>query len=178
MPDLPWFALFVKSKHEKNVSAMLHGEVYEAFQPTHRHPIENNKTFELPLFRTHVLCRLEPQNRLPVITAPGVFSIVNGHHGPEPIGEHEIERIQRMLNMPAAPVPWTYVVPGDAVLVESGPFKGFRGVVTDASDGKWLIVSLSLLRGSITVRLDRDSLSIKVDCTSRYTRLCSQAASA
>jgi transcription antitermination factor NusG len=175
MATLSWFALFVKSKHEKNVSAMLHGESYEAFLPAHKDCIRHNRTVELPLFPTHVLCRFEPQNRLPVITAPGVFSIVTGNHGLEPIAEHEIETIQRMLNMPVAPVPWRYVVPGDTVLVESGPFRGFRGVVTDSSDGKWLIVSLNLLRGSVAVRLDRDSLSVKVDATSRYTSACSQA---
>jgi transcriptional antiterminator RfaH len=178
MAHLPWFALFVKSKHEKSVSAILQAESYEAFLPTHSHRIKYDKRFELPLVPSYVFCRLESQNRVPVITTPGVFSIVSAHHGPEPIGEHEIERIQRMLNMPTAPVPWHYVVPGDTVLVESGPFKGFRGVVTDASDGKWIVVSLNLLRGSVAVRLDRNSLSVKVESPCRYTMACSQAASA
>lgn len=163
MTNLPWFALYVKPKHEKNVSVLLQGKGYETFLPTYTHRVKYNKTFELPLFPSYVFCRIEPQNRLPVVSTPGVFSIVSRGESPEAIAEHEIESVRRMLSIGLQPVPWPYVLPGHEIFVESGPFKGIHGVVIDASEGKWLVVSVNLLQRSVAVRLQRESLSIKVN---------------
>jgi transcription antitermination factor NusG len=60
------------------------------------------------------------------------------------------------------PVPWPYVVPGQEVSVESGPLEGVQGVVVDASNERWLVVSVNLLRRSVAVKLDREFLHVKV----------------
>lgn len=163
MAKLPWFAVYVKPKHEKKVSAVLQGKGYQALLPTYTHRVRYNKTFELPLFPSYVFCRMEPQNRLPVISTPGVFSILGNGHGPEPIADDEIEGVTRLLQSASGPRPWPYVMPGQEVLVESGPFRGVRGVVTDTTDGKWLVISVNLLQRSVAVRIDPDSLSVRVE---------------
>lgn len=167
MTNLPWFALYVKPRHEKYVSVVLQGKGYEAFLPTYTHRVKYNKTFQLPLFPSYVFCRMDVRDRVPVISTPGVFSIVRSDQGPEPISEDEIQAIRRMLESGSAPKPWPYVAPGQEILIESGPFKGVRGVVTDTTDGKWLVISVNLLQRSVAVRLDRESLSLKVDFRTR-----------
>ncbi len=162
MTNLPWFALYVKPRHEKNVSAILQGKGYEVFLPTYTHRVKYNKTFELPLFPSYVFCRMEPRSPLAVVSTPSVFSIVGNREEPNPISEDEIQGIRRMLESGSTPMPWPYVLPGQEVCVESGSFKGVRGVIVDANEGKWLVVSVNLLQRSVAVRLDRDSLSLKV----------------
>jgi transcription termination/antitermination protein NusG len=161
MKDLPWFALYVKARHEKNVALMLQGKGYEAFLPTYTHRVKYNKTFELPLFPTYVFCRIELSSRLPVMMTPGVFSIVGNGARPEPISECEIQGVRRMLESGLMPIPWPYVIPGQEVTLESGPLRGVQGVVVDASNGKWLVVSVNLLQRSIAVSVEREFLSIK-----------------
>lgn len=164
--SLPWFALYVKPRHEKNVKFMLHGKGYEAFVPTYTHRVKNNKSFDLPLFPGYVFCRLEPSNRLPVMTTPGIFSIVGNGSEPEPICEHEIEAVRRMIGSGFMPIPWSYLAPGQEVYLESGPLRGVQGVIVDANNGRWLVVSVNLLRRSVAVKMEREFLSIKMPVVS------------
>jgi transcription antitermination factor NusG len=159
---LPWFALYVKPRHEKNVALILQGKGYEAFLPTYRHRVKNNKSFELPLFPGYVFCRIELSNRLPVMTTPGIFSIVGSGSEPEAICEHEVEGVRRMIESGFTPIPWSYLSPGQEVSLESGPLRGVQGVVVDANNGKWLVVSVNLLRRSLAVKIEREFLSVKL----------------
>lgn len=84
---------------------MLQAKGYEAFLPTYRHRVKYNKNFDLPLFPSYVFCRIELSSRLPVITTPGVFSIVGNRPEPEPISEQEAEGVRRMLESGFMPIP-------------------------------------------------------------------------
>ena len=159
---LPWFALYVKPRHEKNVALILERKGFEAFLPTYRHRVKYNKTFELPLFPGYVFCRIELSERLPIVATPGVFSIVGKGSEPEAISELEIEGIRRMIQSGLPAQPWPYVTPGQQVSLESGPLQGVQGVVVDSSDEKWLVVSVNLLRRSVAVKLDREFLHLKI----------------
>jgi transcription antitermination factor NusG len=161
MEHLPWFALYVKPRHEKNVALILQGKGYEAFLPTYRHRVKYNKLFDLPLFPGYVFCRLELSKRLPVMTTPGVFSIVGHGADAEPVCEREIEGIKHMLESGFMPIPWPYVSPGQEVLLEAGPLRGVQGVVVDASNEKWLVVSVNLLRRSVAVKMQREFISLR-----------------
>jgi transcription termination/antitermination protein NusG len=169
--DLPWFALYVKPKHEKNVAFILEKKGHEAFLPTYTHRVKNHKKFELPLFPSYVFCRLELSKRLPVMTTPGVFSLVGNGPEPEPIPEQELQAVQRLVRSESMPMPWPYIAPGQEVLVESGPLRGVQGVVVDATHAQWLVVSVNLLRRSVAVRVDRENLSLKlVPASSRNSK--------
>src|SRR5437763_16719861 len=94
---LPWFAVYVKYRHEKTTVLALKSKGYEAFLPTYLKVHRDSKKFELPLFPGYVFCRLEISNTLPVLTTPGVFSIIGKGRYPEPISEVEIKAIRRMV---------------------------------------------------------------------------------
>jgi transcriptional antiterminator NusG len=158
----PWFALYVKPRHEKKVTQMLQGKGYEAFLPTYSHGTKHHKSFDLPLFPGYVFCRFEASNRLPVLTTPGVFSIAGSGLNPEPIREGEMEGLKRMLAANVTPVPWPYMSPGQEVSLELGPLRGVRGVVVDANSGRWLVVSINLLQRSVAVKIEREFLSVRV----------------
>jgi transcription antitermination factor NusG len=160
--DLPWFALYVKPRHEKNIAVGLQRQGYEAFLPTYTHRARHYKKFELPLFPSYVFCRIDLSKRLPVITIPGVFSIVGNGREPAPIPDHEIQAVRQMVESGLMALPWPYVLPGQEVCLDSGPLQGVQGVVLDASNEKWLVVSVSLLRRSVAVKLDREFLRLRV----------------
>lgn len=154
----PWFAIYVKPRHEKNVAAALNRKGYEIFLPLYWRRAKCNKAFELPLFPGYVFCRVDQFNTVPIMTTAGVFSIVGNGRVPQPIPESEIEVVRRMVESGLMPVPWPYVSAGQEICLRSGPLRSVRGVVVDASNGKWLVISIDLLRRSVAVKVDRESL--------------------
>lgn len=161
----PWFAVYVKAKHEKTVATMLSGKGHEIFLPTYRRHHKRSKHFDLPLFPGYVFCRFEVSKTLPVISTPGVLSIVGNGRTPQPISEDEIESVRRMMHSGLYPCPWPYVAKGHQVCLTSGPLRGLQGLIVDTSQEKWLVVSLDILRRSVAVKLDRDSIVVNRSST-------------
>jgi len=166
-PDWPWYALYVKSRHEKQVASILSGKGYESFVPTYRSKTKSGKVFELPLFAGYVFSRFDRVITLPVISTSGVFSIVSNGGGPERIPEMEIDGIKKMLLTGMSPFPCPYLAPGQSVYIAEGPLKGLTGVVVTGSSDRWLVLSVHLLHRSVAVKLDRASLSHKAISTSQ-----------
>jgi len=166
---LPWFAVYVKYRHEKIAALALNSKGYEAFLPTYVKVHKVSKQFELPLFPGYVFCRLEASNILPVLTIPGVFSIIGTGRHPEPISEVDIEGIKRVVATGLTPCPWPYVSKGQELRVSSGPLRGIQGVVVDASNERWLVLSIHLLQRSVAVKVERESISLNSISTSSIT---------
>ena len=158
MLSLPWFALYVKNQHEKHVSCSLNGKGYESFLPTYTKSHKNGRKNELPLFPGYVFCRLDAQHKLPVVSTPGVFSIVCHGSVPTVIPDLEIERIRQLLKSGLTRRPWPYVARGQEVYVKSGPLRGFQGVVIDEKHERWLILSVHILQRSVAAKIDRTYL--------------------
>lgn len=157
-PQTAWFAIYVKTRHEKNVALALNSKGYEAFLPTYSRFDERRRKFELPIFPSYVFCRFETFTPLPILTTPGVFSIVSNGCVPAAIPQAEIEGVRRLAEIEAPPRPWPYLPPGQTVCLNSGPFRGIQGVVLDDSNEKWLVLSVHVLRRSVAVKIDRASL--------------------
>ena len=81
----PWYALWVRSRHEKSVASILTLKGYETFLPMHkarRRWSDRNQDVELPLISGYVFCRFDPSNRMPVDddSRPGA----DRERGPQP----------------------------------------------------------------------------------------------
>src|SRR5712692_9825660 len=93
----PWFAVRVRSNHERTAAFHLRERGYEEFSPSYkieRRWSDRTKIIEKFLFPGYVFSRLDPHNRLPVLTAPGVIGVVGSGNTPCPIPDHEIENIR------------------------------------------------------------------------------------
>jgi transcription antitermination factor NusG len=155
---LPWYALYVKHRHEKKVARSLSGRAVHTFVPTHPRIHRNGSRFEVPLFPGYVFCRIDISTPLPVVSTPGVFGIVPGGSAPGSIPEEEIESVRRLVSTGLSVAPTDYFAPGQEIALSEGPLKGIRGFVVDASNERWLIVSIHMLQRSVAVKLDRRSV--------------------
>src|SRR5437773_9133582 len=98
--NLPWFAIRVKSTHEKRVTSLLLYQKYECFLPfytSRRRWSDRIKRVELPLFPGYVFTRFTAVDRIPILKTPSVISIVGIGATPTPINEREIPAIQRAI---------------------------------------------------------------------------------
>jgi len=155
----PWYALQTKPKHEKSVSALLDGKGYAQFLPLYQswhRSAGRMRGVLLPLFPGYVFCRFDRFRRLPILTTPGVFSIVGTSNGPEPIPNDEIAGIQAACSSGLQLSPWPYLERGDRVTVESGPLQGVEGIFVAEKNSTRLVVSIEILKRSLAVEVDRD----------------------
>jgi transcription antitermination factor NusG len=158
LPESQWFALYTKTHHEKRIASMLRGKGYAEFLPLywsrHRHS-GRFQDVQLPLFANYVFCRFNPAQRLPILTTPGVFFIVGGVKGPEPIVESEIEALQSIVSAGLRTQPWPFLQSGDRVSLLEGPLRGTEGIIESTKGECRLIISITLLQRSVAVEVDR-----------------------
>jgi transcriptional antiterminator NusG len=154
----PWFALRVKSNHERTAALHLEHRNYEQFSPsykTERQWSDRKRSIERFLFPGYVFCRLNPQDRLPVLTTPGVVDLVGFGSGPCPIPDSEIEAVRGMVASGLLVTPWPFLERGQPVFIEQGPLAGLEGILLDIKGTLRLIVSIRLLQRSIAAEVDR-----------------------
>jgi transcription antitermination factor NusG len=153
-----WFALRVKSRREKAVAAIARNKGFEEFLPlcqSRRRWSDRVKSVDIPLFPGYVFCRLDPQRRLPLLTIPGVLHFVGTAKIPTPIEDVEIAAIQTAVRSGAQTEPWPFLAVGQRVRIEDGPLAGLEGILAGTSQRQRLIVSLTTLKCSISVAIER-----------------------
>lgn len=157
--NYPWFAVRVRSNHERVAATHLRERGYEEFSPsckTERRWSDRKKEMDQFLFPGYVFCRLDPMNRLPVLTAPGVVDLLGFGKIPAPVPDHEIESIRRMVQSGLFVMPWPFLELGHRVLIERGPLAGVEGVLDEVKGKCRLVVSVELLQRSVSAEVDRD----------------------
>jgi len=181
-----WYAIRVQSKFENLASATLRGKGYEEFLPLYscrRRWSDRVKILDLPLFPGYLFCRFDVQDRLlPILTTPGVVSILGVGKTPVPVEDGEIEAIKTVLRSGLGAQPWPFLGVGSRVYVEGGPLAGVEGVITNTDKIYRLVVSVSLLQRSVAVEIDRgwarpipDRIGPRAVALSENARLMAQA---
>ncbi len=169
MPELPeldlapacsqqlWFALQVKPRHEKSSAAGLLYKGYESLLPLHRSRrrwSDRVKAVDVPLFPGYVFCRFDPAHRVPILTTPGVASIVGNGKAPVAVADAEVAALKGLARSGLDAEPWPYLEIGSRVRIGEGPLYGVEGVLLRFKQQYRLVLSVTLLRRSVAVEVD------------------------
>lgn len=154
---LPWYALRVRSRHERVVQDMLHRKGWEAFVPVYkdrRRWADRIKIVEFPLFPGYVFCRLEANNRLPVLNTPGVVEVLGNGRELLPVADSEICALQTLMDSGLNCEPWERLETGDRVQIDMGPLSGLEGSIVEIRKGLRLVLAVTLLQRSVLVAIE------------------------
>jgi transcription antitermination factor NusG len=154
----PWFALRVRSRYEKLVATMAREKGFEEFTPFYRSRrrwSDRFKHIDLPLFPGYLFCRVDPENRLPLLVIPGVLHFVGIGKVPAPIDSAEIAAIRSAVQSGLSAEPWPFLQVGQRVRLEAGPLAGLEGLLIEARKQVRIVVSVSLLNRSVAVEIER-----------------------
>jgi transcription antitermination factor NusG len=157
-----WFAVKVRERFERNIADGMDGKDIETLLPMYavkRGWSDRIKITEVPLFAGYVFCRIDPADRLPVLTIPGVHYFAGIGRAPEPIADSEIGSLLALVRSGAAAQPRPYLIEGESVRVEDGPLRGAEGILLRVGDTDQLVLSIQMLQRSVAVTLDRDSVA-------------------
>ena len=157
-----WYALYVRSRHEKVVEAGLRSKGYKAFSPfyrTRRKRVDRMVGIDVALFPGYVFCQFDSNKRLPILMTPGIVGVVGPGNRPLPVDDTEIDSI-RILGLSGRPVqPWPFLKSGQRIRLHSGPLMGAEGVFLKVKDEYHLIVSITLLQRAVSVVVEEVSVA-------------------
>jgi transcription antitermination factor NusG len=155
-----WYALYVRSRHEKTVENSLRSKGYTVFSPvyrTKRKRVDRIAEIEVALFPGYVFCQFDCNKRLPILMTPGVVGVVGRANRPEPVDDAEIASI-RTVALAGRPVqPWPFLKFGQRIRLQSGPLAGVEGIFLRIQDEDHVIVSVSLLQRAVSVVIENDA---------------------
>jgi len=154
----PWFALWVRPRHEKSVSDALDGKGFETLLPlcrSRRRWSDRIKESDVPLIPGYVFCRFDVSNRLPILTTPGLIQIVGFGKTPQPVDEVEMQSLITVVRVGVHVQLWPFLKVGQQVSIEEGPLRSLQGVLVTIKGKDQLILSISLLQRSLAVTVDR-----------------------
>ena len=158
-PAFPWYALKVRTNGESKPQEALIAKGFETLLPTYidvRRYSDRLKKVSAALFPGYLFCRLDAEHRLPILSTPGIESIVGLGGVPCPIEEEEIAVIRRVVQSGTPAVPWPYLKKGDRVRVQYGSLDGVEGTLIRTRGTSRLVISIHLLQRSISFEIERE----------------------
>jgi transcription antitermination factor NusG len=156
-----WYALYTRHQHEKAIAQALSGKGFEVFLPLYsivRRWNDRVKNLSLPLFPGYVFLRGGLERKIPVLTTPGVHHFVSSGDRPVPISETEIEAVRQASASRTRVEPHPFLKCGDWVRVKTGPLEGLEGILTRWKAAFRLVLSVELLRQSVSVEVEAGSV--------------------
>ena len=160
--SLPWYGVRTKSNHEKVAANILECKGYEPYLPTYRSRRRwSDRVIEIdtPLFPGYVFCRFNAAERLPIISTPGVVSVIGFGKDPAPIDDSEIEAVKAILTSGLPAHSCSFLHEGQRVRIERGSLANLEGILVKKKSEWRVVVSVSLLQRSISVEIDREWVS-------------------
>lgn len=157
-PNHFWFALQVKTRYEKATALALRQKGLEEFLPLHqvrRRWSDRFTDVEEPFFPGYVFCYFDPQYRLPILTTPGVVSVIGFGKTPVPVEEAEIAALRGVVRSGCSAQPCPYLNVGQFVRIDAGPLTGLEGRLVAFKNGHRLVLSVALLQRSVAVEIDQ-----------------------
>ena len=178
LPEGCWIVLHTRPASEEMVRASLLSKGYDVFLPErlkqHRSRSAPRSPIR-PLFPGYVFCRVNLRAPGKVVSTPGVIRILGVGGTPCPVGEQEIENIKILMRSGSLVQPWRYLKEDSTVEIMNGPLRGVRGTVVKSPQSNRIVVSVNLLRRSVSVTLDGETeLTVLPnptwsDCSSRMS---------
>jgi transcription antitermination factor NusG len=155
----PWYAVVVRSNFERIVAESLRQKDYDIFLPTYlakRRWSDRTKVVACALFPGYLFCRMDFERRVPLLNTLGVASIVGVGKRAVPVADAEIAAIRRIVESGLPLAPWPFLKAGQPVYINRGPLAGIEGIVIACKDSMRLVVSVEMLRRSVTVEIESD----------------------
>jgi transcription antitermination factor NusG len=154
--SLHWYALHIRSRHEKRVAERLGSQSLETFLPLHRsrHTWRNgvHVDVDLPLFPCYLFARAASHDRLRLLQHPGVLGFAASSARPTIITDEEISALRTATeSLKAEPHP--YLNEGDPVRIVAGPLAGMTGMLTRRKQEYRVVLCIEAIMRSIVVEV-------------------------
>lgn len=158
-----WYAIYVRSRHEKVIYAELKQKGIEASLPlmtVTRQWSDRRKKVEVPLFRSYLFVKIELKTeKLSVLQTHGVVKFVDFNRLVVPIPEEQMYWLQQMVNSRLDLQQEQELPLGAEVEVIFGPLRGIRGRIRQKNSKSRFVVWCDAIMQGVSVELNPACLS-------------------
>jgi transcription antitermination factor NusG len=157
-----WYAIYVRSRHEKSVHSALLDRGVDASLPMRtvmRRWSDRKKKVKFPLFRGYVFVNINLKiDNLSVLQTPGVVKFIGIRKEPSRIPDEQIHWIHMMVSKSDMVRNEREIPVGQRVRVMTGPFKGTEGVVKRTGGRSRLVVLIESIMQAVSIDIKPESL--------------------
>lgn len=157
--NYPWWVAHVRSRQEKALARYLVPFGIPFYLPQREQLVRRyGRKFQsyLPLFPGYLFFRGSRDDRYAALRSELIVQVLGVVDQARLHAELGQLYILQASGLPLVPHP--YIGKGDAVRVTEGPFAGYSGFVARTKGKMRMVVSVTMLRRSVAVELDRDCL--------------------
>ena len=158
-----WYAVYTASNREKRVEHYLRMKGVDVFLPlysiTKRWKNRTTVKVELPLFRGYLFVRITPAERVRVLEAPAVVSIVGNGREPLALPDIEIDTLRKDLRLRQVD-PFPYLKVGQRARIRTGALAGLEGVIVRKDERLQVVVSIDAIMRSFAVHVHADEVEL------------------
>ena len=173
----PWWVAHVKSRQEKVLARHIQPLGIPYYLPQREQKIRRagrNFVSYLPLFPGYLFFRGTDDDRYAALRRNLVVHMIEVVD--QPLLDAELGRLRTLQESGLPLVSHPYIEPGSAVSITNGPFRGYSGIVIRAKGRLRIVISISLLRTSFAVELDREAIAPMAARVERFGRVSRRAA--
>ena len=158
-PELCWYAIRTRSRHEKVVERQLQGQGIEVFYPVvsqiHQWS-DRRKLVETPLFAGYAFVRIapSPEERVRVLRTQGVVELVGGQGQGIAIPEDQIDAVRAVVSLNLPFTQHVFLKVGQRVRVRGGSLDGVEGVLVANNGSRNLVISVEPIQRSLSIRIE------------------------
>ncbi|MGZ4778678.1 MAG: transcription termination/antitermination protein NusG [Thermoanaerobaculia bacterium] len=155
----PWWVAHLRSRQEKAFARYLRLYDIAFYLPqTEKCVRRNGRTIvsSLPLFSGYVFFRGSSADTARALRSHVVVNLLAPFD--QQTFEAELRQLYDLQSSSGRLTLHPHLRAGDAVLITEGVFAGYRGVIQRHPAGERVIVSVSFIRQSVAVELDRESV--------------------
>lgn len=157
-----WYAVYTRSRHEKQVAEFLKRQGIESFVPLRRAwstRRDRKVTMEVPALPGYLFVRavLYAETRALIKRASGVVRLVESAGRPAEIPAEQIESLRIALANTFNAEGHPYLNVGDRVRVVRGPMVGAEGYLLRVAESRHrLVVSVDYVNQALSVEIDAE----------------------
>ena len=157
-----WYAIYVRSRHEKNVHSALLNKDIESSLPVKtviRQWSDRKKKVEVPLFRGYVFIRIDiSKDKFNILKTDGVVKFIGIGKNPSRIPDEQIHWMHMIVEKSDTVKNEKEIPIGQKVSVIAGPFKGLEGIVTRDGNQSRLVIVIESILNAVSVEISPDYL--------------------
>lgn len=158
---LPWYALYVHSRAEKRVHALLLERGYDAYLPLvtqMKQWSDRMKKVEEPLFKSYLFVRADIRKYYDVLGLPGIVKFISFENKAVVVPENQINAIKKYCNdytEDDATPEEAELHEGQLVKIVGGPMAGLIGRLAQINNKKRLVVYIESVGHYLPINISR-----------------------
>jgi transcription antitermination factor NusG len=159
-----WFAIYTRSRHEKEVLKHIESEQIEAYLPlrtTIKQWSDRKKKVTEPLFNSYLFVKVRPKDHCKVLKTNSVVRFVSFGGKPAKIPEKQIQLINNMLASGyELAINFEQLEPGSPIKVVQGLMKGTFGELVEYRGKKRVVIKIEEIEKSVLVNIPINFLEL------------------